>query len=396
MFIVSLYLSASCLSANDTKREPVDYVNPYMGNISHLLVPTYPTVHLPNSLLRVYPSRKDFTGDLLNGLPLIVTSHRGKPAFNLSPFQGSEQEIKPVINYSYDQEKITPYSYEVYLDEHDTEVQYAISHQAALYKFRFEKNTPPYLIINSKDGGLKWDGKAASGFQAIGNGTKVYIYFEPEISPEDVFVLSNGEIRKEKAVDGKNACMIMKFNGKALVLHARYGISFIDEDQARENMLREVKNYELDPGEHELIFSAICYLDEIAMVNITGNTSKVITLTENSEAGRVYGEFQNILALEQKIEENNDIANWNEEQIYDGVTGATILEDNSSTEFQHAELFIGNSLTDYGDVYGQYWIKIQYGTYPITGKSEGYASKTQIVKILPDSRIYKNYYLSPE
>ena len=23
-------------------QEPVDYVNPYMGNISHLLVPTYP------------------------------------------------------------------------------------------------------------------------------------------------------------------------------------------------------------------------------------------------------------------------------------------------------------------------------------------------------------------
>ena len=27
---------------------PVDYVNPYMGNISHLLVPTFPTIHLPN------------------------------------------------------------------------------------------------------------------------------------------------------------------------------------------------------------------------------------------------------------------------------------------------------------------------------------------------------------
>ena len=36
---------------------PVDYVNPYMGNISHLLVPTFPTIHLPNSMLRVYPER---------------------------------------------------------------------------------------------------------------------------------------------------------------------------------------------------------------------------------------------------------------------------------------------------------------------------------------------------
>jgi len=28
-------------------------VNPLYGNISHLLVPTYPTVHLPYSMLRV-------------------------------------------------------------------------------------------------------------------------------------------------------------------------------------------------------------------------------------------------------------------------------------------------------------------------------------------------------
>lgn len=45
----------------------VDYVNPYMGNISHLLVPTYPIVHLPNSMLRVYPQRGDYTSDKFMG-----------------------------------------------------------------------------------------------------------------------------------------------------------------------------------------------------------------------------------------------------------------------------------------------------------------------------------------
>jgi len=37
--------------------QPVDLVNPYMGNISHLLVPTFPTVHLPNSMMRMTPDR---------------------------------------------------------------------------------------------------------------------------------------------------------------------------------------------------------------------------------------------------------------------------------------------------------------------------------------------------
>ena len=79
--LASLFLLGSCTPQANNKagaiKSPIEYVNPYMGNISHLLVPTYPTVHLPNSMMRVYPERADFTGDRLGGLPLIVTSHRG-------------------------------------------------------------------------------------------------------------------------------------------------------------------------------------------------------------------------------------------------------------------------------------------------------------------------------
>ena len=91
---VSSFLLTSCMPSTDTQVQtlsPIEYVNPYIGNISHLLVPTYPTIHLPNSMMRVYPERADFTGDRLGGLPLIVTSHRGSSAFNLSPYQGEEK-----------------------------------------------------------------------------------------------------------------------------------------------------------------------------------------------------------------------------------------------------------------------------------------------------------------
>ena len=154
--------------------------------------------------------------------------------------------------------------------------------------------------------------------------------------------------------------------------------------------------FELNPGEYEFIFSAIGFLDEIVSVTINGNYNQEIVLTENSEIGRVYGEFQDSVKLEQKISDNNDIANWDEKEIYDGVTGATILEDNSSVDFQQAKLFIGDSLVGYADVYGQYWIKIQSGTYPLTGESEGFKNETKTIKILPDSKVYENFYLLPQ
>ena len=101
----------------DMKKECVDYVNPYIGNISHLLVPTFPTVQLPNSMLRVYPERSDYTSERVNGLPVVVTNHRERSAFNLTPYQGND--LKPVHSYTYDKEKLTPYSFEVELDDNN-------------------------------------------------------------------------------------------------------------------------------------------------------------------------------------------------------------------------------------------------------------------------------------
>ena len=80
LLTVALFFMSGCVKDFD----PVDYVNPYAGNVSHLLVPTFPTVQLPNSMLRVYPERSDYTSEYLNGLPVIVTNHRERSAFKLS------------------------------------------------------------------------------------------------------------------------------------------------------------------------------------------------------------------------------------------------------------------------------------------------------------------------
>jgi predicted alpha-1,2-mannosidase len=210
----------------------VDYVNPYIGNISHLLVPTFPTIHLPNSMLRVYPERGDFTADLIRGLPVIVTGHRGNSAFTLSPFQGDEAEIKPVISVSYDNEIIKPYYYSVYLDEQQTEVRFAPSHQSAVYELNFLQKKPVYLILNSRNGSLKVSGNAVSGFQILKGSTRVYIYLETENQPE------------RSSPEG--SFMKLFFGNKAQKIKLRYGVSFISEEQAKNNLRREIKSYDVD------------------------------------------------------------------------------------------------------------------------------------------------------
>ncbi len=223
----------------DTK-QPVDHVNPYMGNISHLLVPTFPTIHLPNSMLRVYPERRDYTEIRIKGLPLVVTGHRRSSAFNLSPFQGDESGLKPVIDFSYDQEKLTPYSYSVYLDDQQIQVDFGLSHQSAAYEIQFEEDAPAYLMLNSRRGGMNWDGEAISGYQLIENNTRVYMYLVPSVLPQQVSALKNGVLAESSSVEGRNACLVLAYPQGTRELNLRYGISFIDEAQAQKNMEREV------------------------------------------------------------------------------------------------------------------------------------------------------------
>ena len=245
LFVASF---TGCVGKSGNKAEPVDYVNPYMGNISHLLVPTFPTVHLPNSMLRVYPERRDFTTDRIAGLPVIVTSHRGNSAFNISPIGVDHERLTPVVNYSYDNEKITPYRYSVFLDEEKVQVDYAPSHQSGIYSITFEENKLNKLIVNTRNGQLRATEGGIEGWQQIGGGpTKVYVYMETEQNVKNVGALDKKESLidyNNTSVEGRNEALVLEFQEKTLNL--RYGISFISEKQAKKNLQREINTYSVD------------------------------------------------------------------------------------------------------------------------------------------------------
>ncbi|MDR0572440.1 MAG: glycoside hydrolase family 92 protein [Tannerella sp.] len=232
----------------ENRTDPVDYVNPYMGNISHLLAPTFPTIHLPNSMLRVYPERRDYTCDLIAGLPVIVTSHRGSSAFNISPVGADYTKLVPVVDYTYDNEKITPYRYSVFFDEEKIQVDYAPSHQSGIYAIIFEEDGLNKLIVNTRNGQLEATENGVKGWQLIGAGpTKVYLYLETEQVMKNVGALDKkiSSINyKNTSVEGRNEALVLEFNGKSLNL--RYGISFISEEQAKKNLRREINTYDVD------------------------------------------------------------------------------------------------------------------------------------------------------
>ena len=244
--LISCGLLCSCNSDTSTK-EPVDYVNPYIGNISHLLVPTFPNVHLPNSMLRFVPERSDYTSDRMNGLPVTVTNHREKSAFNLTPYKGDESGLRPVMAYGYDNEDLRPYSYSVYLEEPDTEVRFAPSSQSAVYELKTGSNDPSYLLLNTRNGKVSVKDNTIRGYQELDNNVKVYLFMETMQTPQSTMTVTDGAVDHTSAeASGRNACVAMRFNDTDSIINIRYGISFISEEQAEKNLRREIASYDID------------------------------------------------------------------------------------------------------------------------------------------------------
>lgn len=242
---IACTLGACGVQQNMPDKAPIDYVDPYIGNISHLLVPTFPTIQLPNSMLRVYPERADYTSELLNGLPIIVTNHRERSAFNLSPYQGDS--LRPVMAYTYDNERLTPYSYSVELDDNRIKAEYALSHQSAQYRITFEPDNPAYVIVNSRNGAIRVGHNFICGQQQLSNNTNVYLYIEPQEEAIEAGVVENGVIEGSKDLaEGTNVCAAWRFAEGTSTVNLRYGISFISEEQAEKNLRREQKEYNLE------------------------------------------------------------------------------------------------------------------------------------------------------
>nr|WP_321408219.1 GH92 family glycosyl hydrolase [uncultured Carboxylicivirga sp.] len=305
VLIVVFYACHPTGNKSIEQRQPIDFVNPYMGNISHLLVPTFPTIHLPNSMLRVIPSRNDYTTDKLFGLPVVTTSHRGSSAFNISPVSSIDDKLQSVYKYSYDQEKISPYAWDVYLDEEQIEVKYAVSHQAGIYSFEFASGQNNSIVINNQSGEIAYSDGAVIGFQVVSNAvrektTKVYLYMEMDEPAIKAGLLKAGEISDEKSGNGRNVSIALAFDKGVNKVRAKYGISFISVEQAKANLYREILDFDLDRIKEE---GRSVWNNALSKTKVEGGTEddKVVFYTSVyrtyerpvciSEDGRYYSAF---------------------------------------------------------------------------------------------------------
>ena len=300
--IAASLVAVSCGEA----RQPVDYVNPYIGNISHILVPTFPTVHLPNSMLRIYPERADYTSEYLKGLPVIVTNHRERSAFSLYPSTSEITASDTLL--SYDNEHITPYSYDVVLEDGAIRARYAVSHQSAIYELT--SSCPINLALESGNGETGFDAKGAWGIETVSGATKAYVYMQTSPAPSS-----------EQMLDG-NRCVMGFDSGKVTV---RYGISYISVAQAKANLQREIHDFDIDALETR---GRDIWNETLGRIKVKGGTEdqKTVFYTSYyrtferpvcmSEDGRYWSPF------DETVHEDGGVPFYNDDWLWDTYLAA--------------------------------------------------------------------------
>ncbi|MCW3059899.1 MAG: hypothetical protein JWQ02_1720 [Capsulimonas sp.] len=315
---IGLMLPAGYLHAADLNKhgDPVSYVNPYIGNISHMLMPTYPTISLPNGMLRIRPDRPSFTDPRLNGLPLTQPTHRGDLLFHLSPVSDANARLSPVMQYSYDLEKTEPYRYSVTLED-AIDVAFAPARRSAIYTFTFTKPGARTLVLSAGDGELKADGTVVTGFQRY-SGTKVYLYLVTSAAPEKAGVLDNGAAQfGTTTASGRDAALALSFAGDRAAV--RYGVSYVSLDQAKKNLESEIPDFDLDKVAAS---GRKAWNDALGKIKVQGGSDNDKTvfytamyrtyerMVDISEDGQYYSGFDGKIHADNGVDFYNDDWSW--------------------------------------------------------------------------------------
>ncbi len=284
---------------------PVDYVDPYIGGISHTLQPTRPTVHLPLSMVRLLPNFSSQIPDIylasrIESFSINIPSHREPYVSSIMALTGDSKVNEYTgSKFDHDFEKVTPYLYSVLLEDENIIAEYTPAHKAQMFRFQALDDQPVSVLLTFKTNAqIKiLDDKTLTGYESFKD-MKQYFYMQFD-QPMDL-QFSNAQAKDDQYAGDEIQIQCVFKNPKSNTVLVRTGISYIDDDQAKENLVKEINHWDFD----RLVSDAKAEWNKtLGKISITGGTEdqKVVFYTSLyrcmermvniNEYGRYYSGF---------------------------------------------------------------------------------------------------------
>ena len=178
--IVAGLLLSGCTPDEET-RSNLDYVDPHIGGMGHLLHPTRPNVQLPNQMIRIHPVRTDYLDDQISFFPLTMISHRKGELFGIMPYSCSsaDEKWRERQTYDHDLEIVRPNYYSTYFIDSGIRTEFTPGSKTGYFRFTFPAQAAGILKLQINHDGQWYIGAAnfVSGEERF-FGMKAYVYGE--------------------------------------------------------------------------------------------------------------------------------------------------------------------------------------------------------------------------
>ena len=239
--ILGLCFCLPLLSYADSKKSVADYADPTIGGVSVLLETTRQTMHLPNEMLRFVPLRSSMLDDWIEDFALQMPNHRRHWVFGFMPFCTDNPEGMWSAPGIIDNEETHPYYYRAQLD--DVTFEFAPSKKSGIIRMTFEGKGNHTLRFRSRtaigsydhEGNRVVTGTAEFGQPECKENMTAYLYAEFDCEMHNIHYPGQ---------DVKH--LMLTADSQKRVVTMRYGISYIDKKQAKDNMEREIPKFDFE------------------------------------------------------------------------------------------------------------------------------------------------------
>lgn len=244
IFIILIFVSVSCKQeqASNTK-----YVDMDIGGVGHLLKPTRPTVQLPNQMVRMYPIRMDYLDDQISWFPMSTISHRKGELFGFKVVNGKNGKENPEYELTYDHELEIkkPWYYSVWLVDDEIQLEYAPGAKSGMFRVKFRDDEGTFLFSTFQEGSsYTINGNILEGVEEF-EGMKAFVYGVISENGETGTGEGYGLTLKGQQREANYAWLATDLPANK-VASFKYGFSFISIEKAKENLEKEIPDWDFD------------------------------------------------------------------------------------------------------------------------------------------------------
>src|SRR5512133_1139480 len=185
VLLVVFQLLVSC--NKKIEKSPVDYVNPNIGTIGHLLVATASIVQMPHGMVMAgqnpYPEIGDryladkISSFSLRALPRYAT--KTVPSWIMATGGGVKiTSGERASAFDHDFETVTPYYSSVMLDDYQILQEVTVTDHASFYRFTFPESKESNILLGNNSEIKIISDRAVESVELLEKGQKAYFYAE--------------------------------------------------------------------------------------------------------------------------------------------------------------------------------------------------------------------------